>query len=251
MNNTILLSSPPKRIVCLVPSITELLVDLGLEDKIIGITKFCVEPVYIRNKCTIVGGTKKIKLNKIHELNPDFIIANKEENNENDIVELKKSFKIWISDVKTINDNNYLIKQLGDIFNKKTEAERIINLTDDLFENLNNKFNNKRVLYLIWKNPLMTVGNDTFIHEIISKIGLKNCIEETRYPTIDINKFKNIEFVFLSSEPYPFNENDLKEIQKDFPYSKIFLVDGTYFSWYGSRLSKSKEYFEKFITKLD
>lgn len=251
MNNSILLSTTPKRIVCLVPSITELLVDLNLEDKIIGITKFCIEPFYIRKKCTIVGGTKKLNLEKIKELNPDFIIANKEENSLEDIVELKKSFKIWISDVKTIEDNHYLIEQLGKIFKKEIEAERILTITNDIIKNLNNKIFNKKVLYLIWKNPFMTVGYDTFIHEIISKIGLNNCIKETRYPIIDLNNYKNVEFVFLSSEPYPFNENDLKEIQECFPDSKVFLVDGTYFSWYGSRISKSKEYFEKFIAILE
>lgn len=251
MNNSILLSSPPKRIVCLVPSITELLVDLNLEDKIIGITKFCVEPFYIRNKCTIVGGTKKIYLNKIKKLNPDFIIANKEENNENDIVELKKTFKVWISDIKTIDDNTYLIEQLGTIFDRENEAEGIITLTNDTFKNLKYYFNSKKVLYLIWKNPFMTVGKDTFIHEIMSKIGFKNCIEESRYPVIELKNYNNVDFVFLSSEPYPFKENDLKEIQIDFPNSKVFLVDGTYFSWYGSRISKSKQYFEEFITKLN
>lgn len=252
MNNTILLSSPPKRIVSLVPSISQLLVDLGLEKYIVGITKFCTEPIHLKTQCKIIGGTKNIHIDKIKELKPDFIIANKEENIENEILELKKFSKVWISNVKTLDDNFELISQLGNIFNKNFEADKIITKTKTTFNNLNfSKIKEKEVLYLIWKKPFMSVGKDTFIHHILSQIGLKNCIIENRYPVVNLEKHKKVDYVFLSSEPYPFTENDMIDLQFCFQNSKIVLVDGALFSWYGSRLSKSKGFFEKLITQLD
>jgi len=252
INNTILLSSIPKRIVSLVPSITELLVDLGLEKNLVGITKFCVEPIRLKTQCEIIGGTKNIHIDKIKELKPDFIIANKEENNEKDILELMKFSKVWISNIKTLNDNFQLISHLGNIFNKNFEANKIITKTKTTFNNLNfSKIKDKEVLYLIWKKPFMSVGTDTFIHEILTKIGLKNSIKENRYPVVNLENHKKVDFVFLSSEPYPFTTNDMIDLQFYFKNSKIVLVDGALFSWYGSRLSKSKGFFEKLITQLD
>ena len=126
MNNTILLSEIPKRIVSLVPSITELLVDLGLEEYIVGITKFCDEPNYLKNKIEIIGGTKNINVNKIKKLNPDFVLANKEENLENQINEIRNFSKVWVSNVKNLEENLDLILKLGEIFNKKSESEFLI-----------------------------------------------------------------------------------------------------------------------------
>ncbi len=252
MNNTILLSNIPKRIVSLVPSITELLVDLGLEDSIVGITKFCIEPKHLIDKCLIIGGTKNININKIKNLNPDIIIANKEENLENQVVELKKLSNVWVSNIKNVEDNLDLIKKIGQIFNKNTEAETLISNTELVLEILKNKkINNKKVIYLIWKNPYMSVGIDTFIHDIISKIGFKNAIESERYPIIELNNYKSADYILLSSEPYPFKNKDIIEIKKELNHPKIILVDGKPFSWYGSRLSKSIDYFENFIAKLE
>ena len=250
MNNTILLSNKPKRIVSLVPSITELLVDLGLENNLIGITKFCVEPSYLKSKIQIIGGTKNINLDKIRKLEPDFIIANKEENVESDILELKKFTNVWVSDIKTIDDNLNLINQLGLIFDKTNESINIINKTKSIFKT-GPFLKNKKVLYLIWKNPFMSIGKDTFIHDVLTKLGFENSIQDYRYPIVDLVNFQNIDFVFLSTEPYPFSEKDFFEIQNQLPKSKIKIVDGTYFSWYGSRMSKSSEYFDELISNLD
>ena len=250
MNNTILLSDTPKRIVSLVPSITELLVDLGLENNLIGITKFCVEPSYLKSKIQIIGGTKNLNIDKIRKLAPDFIIANKEENIENEILELKEFSKVWVSDVKTIDDNYHLINQLGYIFDKKKESVDLINRTQSIFNKTLN-FKNKKVLYLIWKNPYMSIGRDTFIHNILTQFGFENSIQVDRYPIVELEKFKDVDIVFLSTEPFPFSEKDISEIQGQLPKSEIRVVDGTYFSWYGSRISKSSDYFEQLITNLD
>jgi ABC-type Fe3+-hydroxamate transport system substrate-binding protein len=252
MNNTILLSETPKRIVSLVPSITELLVDLGLEENIVGITKFCEEPNYLKNKIEIIGGTKNININKIKNLNPDLIIANKEENLEKQIIELKKYSNVWVSNIKNLEENLDLILKLGEIFNKKSESESLIKKTKLAIKTLSNiKIKNNKSLYLIWKNPYMSVGIDTYIHDIITKIGLKNCILMNRYPLVELSNFKNVDYILLSSEPYPFKKKDIYQIRNELTDPKIILVDGKFFSWYGSRFSKSLDYLEEFISKLD
>lgn len=252
MNNTILLSEIPKRIVSLVPSITELLVDLGLEENIVGITKFCDEPNYLKNKIEIIGGTKNINIKKIKKINPDFVLANKEENLENQINEIRKFSNVWISNVKDTDDNIDLIQKLGEIFNLNSDAEILINKTKFALETLTNfRIKNKKVLYLIWKDPYMSIGIDTYINNILTKIGLENCILDNRYPIVELSNFKSVDYILLSSEPYPFKKKHIKEISKELTHPKILFVDGKFFSWYGSRLSKSIDYFEKFITNLE
>ena len=252
MNNTILLSEIPKRIVSLVPSITELLVDLGLREKIVGITKFCNQPSDLKKQYSTIGGTKNINIDKIKELKPDIVFANKEENVEHDVLEIKKFTNVWISDVKTVNDNFDLIKNIGDIFNKKELSKKIIHETKFIFDNLKiNNLKNKTVLYLIWKKPYMSVGIDTYIHDILTKIGLTNFITDKRYPIVEFKNLPEIDYIFLSSEPYPFDLKEKQEIERLKINSKVFLIDGTMFSWYGSRISKSSNYFQELITKLE
>jgi iron complex transport system substrate-binding protein len=252
LNNSILLSNVPKRIVSLVPSITELLVDLGLEENIVGITKFCEEPIYLKSKCQIIGGTKNVNILKIKSLNPEIVIANKEENIKEDINIIQNFTNVWISDVKNIKDNIDLIEKLGKLFDKEIRSKEIIFKINNIIHSLPlYKQKHNKVLYLIWKKPYMTVGKDTFISSIINMLGFENIITDIRYPIADLEKYKNADFVFLSSEPYPFSEKDKTELQSIFEKSKIFFVDGSYFSWYGSRFLKSIDYFKFLITNLD
>jgi ABC-type Fe3+-hydroxamate transport system substrate-binding protein len=252
LNNSILLDKVPKRIVCLVPSITELLVDLGLENDIVGITKFCIEPAYLKKQTILIGGTKNINIDKIVFLKPDLIIANKEENIEQDVNILKAQIPVYISDVKNLQDNLNLIKDLGAIFEKELVAQEIINKTIKIFEMIKSSITTPvKVLYLIWKNPYMTIGTDTYIYSILSTLGMINCVNDIRYPEVNLIDLEGYEVILLSSEPYPFNNSDKKEIATLKNNKRIFLVDGTYFSWYGSRLSKSKDYFKKLITNFN
>ena len=108
------------RIVSLVPSQTELLYDLGLEDNIVGITKFCVHPVHFKATKTIVGGTKNVKFDKIKALQPDIIICNKEENTKEIVEELSAICPVWVTDIYTIEDNLQMISDFGQLFNKRT-----------------------------------------------------------------------------------------------------------------------------------
>ena len=247
INNIIEFKSFPKRIISLVPSQSELLWDLGLRDELVGITKFCVHPKEMFKSVERIGGTKTLNLQKIKSLNPDLIIGNKEENDEKQIVELQKEFPVWMSDIYNLQDALFMIRTVGEIVDRAEEAIEITNRIYTSFNQL--KKMDKFVLYLIWNNPFMAAGKATFIGDMINKMGLKNVLldSKARYPQLTLNDIKelNPELIYLSSEPFPFGLKHIEELKSILPQSKIQLVDGEMFSWYGSRLLKSVRYFNQ------
>ena len=245
----------PKRIVSLVPSQTELLYDLGLEESIVGITKFCVHPYHLKATKKIVGGTKKVNYDKIRLLEPDIIICNKEENTKEIVEELQKICPVWVTDIYTIDDNFQMISDFGQLFDKRTEARKwndklTFALSD--FKKFTAAIPAKKVAYFIWKNPYMVAGSGTFIDELLRLNHFQNHFAtQERYPEIELEKLEqdeSLDLVLLSSEPYPFKTEDGYEIVRNTNNSKAILVDGEMFSWYGSRLLKALEYF-KFLHK--
>lgn len=243
-------SIPPKRIVSLVPSQTELLYYLGLDEEVIGITKFCVHPQQWFKSKTRIGGTKKVNVEKVKALQPDLIIGNKEENVKEQIDELEKIAPVWISDVNNFDDALEMIKTIGEIVNKKEKAQTLISQIETNFLRLTSMNYQLRTAYLIWRNPYMTIGGDTFINDMLKKCGLQNIFEnETRYPEITISQLQNAncQIVLLSSEPYPFKEVHLHEIQEQLTNAKVLMVDGEMFSWYGSRMLNAAQYFSELI----
>ena len=252
LNNTIELTDFPKRVISLVPSQSELLWDLGLREELVGITKFCVHPKEMFHSITRIGGTKTLNITKIRELQPDIIIGNKEENEHSQIIELQKEFKVWMSDIYTLNDSLAMIESLGELVNKKQKAKEIASTIKKSFDDL--KTVKKTVLYLIWKKPYMTAGNATFIGYLLNKMGLENCIvdENGRYPILTLEEIKalNPELIFLSSEPYPFKDKHIQEFKNELPNTVVKLVDGELFSWYGSRLIHSVAYFNELIHSI-
>lgn len=238
-----------KRIVSCVPSLTELLFDLGAGDRVVGRTKFCIHPSPAIYNIPVVGGTKDLKIDTIKSLNPDLIIGNKEENVKAQIHELSQNIPVWISDVSDFDDAIEMISLLSRILKSKDIGDK---LTTEL---LNRKSSwadsfpkeKSSVLYLIWQKPFMAAGGDTFIHSMLDIFGLKNCMaDRNRYPEISLELIKkmNPDYIFLSSEPYPFGQQHLSFFSALCPKSKILLVDGELFSWYGSRIKKSFLYFE-------
>lgn len=248
---------PPKRIVSLVPSQTEYLYDLGLGNRVVGITKFCVHPnEWFRSK-TRIGGTKTVAIDKVKALKPDLIIGNKEENTKSDIEQLENIAPTWMSDIFTLEDSFQMMLKIGRLVDLEDKSKEIVQAIKEAFDDLKaspklRSIQGKRVLYLIWKDPYMGAANQTFIHHLLTDIlGLENTLKmENRYPEItDISKI-NPDFIFLSSEPYPFKDKHLKEICKNSSNTKAFLVDGEYFSWYGSRLLNAPIYFQQLIAQL-
>ena len=233
------------KIVSLVPSITESLFDFGLTEKeVVGRTKFCIHPVEKIQNVEIIGGTKNLHLDKIRALKPDLIIANKEENDQHQVEKLMNDFKVWVTDIETLEDNKTFLTDLGKLLDKKEIVQNFNNKISTIFSGVK-VAQPKKVAYLIWQNPYMTVGSDTFIHEIIEKLGFENLSKnQTRYPEISVEEMKEADCVFLSTEPFPFKQNHVEEFQKLLPNTKIILVDGEAFSWYGTHLAQCAEYFK-------
>ena len=247
----------PKRIISLVPSQTELLFDLGLEESIVGITKFCVHPYHLKSTKTIVGGTKKVNYEKIKALKPDIVICNKEENTLEIVEELRKIVTVWITDIVTIQDNIQMIHDFGQIFNKRTQAQNLIDKTNFAYQDFQNFIKEKpiqKVAYFIWKNPYMVAGSETFVNELLKLSHFQNIyLDKGRYPEIKLENLRNDgdpDLIFLASEPYPFKEEDAFEIGRFTHHAKTIFVDGEMFSWYGSRLIKSFEYFKLLHSRI-
>lgn len=248
LGNTITFNYPPKRIVSIVPSQTELLFDLGLDDEVIGITKFCIHPIEKFASKTKIGGTKKLLIEKIRDLKPDLIIGNKEENTQSEVELLMQEFPVWMSDISNLEEAMLTITQIGGLVDRAPEAAYLNHLINAGFKDLQTlaveKNINQTVAYLIWKDPYMFAGKNTFIDDILRKIGLNNVIQQSRYPEIELSKLQNAncQLVFLSSEPYPFKQKHIEEIELILPNAKVMLVDGEMFCWYGSRLVKAVNY---------
>jgi ABC-type Fe3+-hydroxamate transport system substrate-binding protein len=231
----------PQKIVSLVPSLTELLFDLGLDDQIIGRTRFCIHPKGKVDQVEIMGGTKNPRIDKIRKAKPDLIIANREENRKEDVDNLQKDFEVMVSDIKTIEDALFTIHDIGNRCGAKKVAEELISAIRKEYHNAPDE-PQLSVAYMIWRDPWMSVGADTYIHSVLNHWNLKNVFsDQTRYPktTLEDLSNKNPDIILLSSEPYPFKEKHIKQVETACPDSRILLVDGEWFSWYGSRMLPS------------
>lgn len=246
--NTINLDHLPKRIVSLVPSQTELLYALGLEAEVVGITKFCVHPDHWFRTKKRIGGTKNIHIDQVLSLKPDLVIAGKEENVPEQVYALAAQVPVWTSDIANLEDALAMIREIGHLTGKNREALNICGNIDSGFSRLKKISPPVSAVYLIWKDPYMTAGGDTFIHDMMERCGLRNQFASSkRYPATTIAGLKEMgcQMVLLSSEPYPFGEKEMAELKMFLPDANIELVNGEYFSWYGSRLQKAPEYFEQ------
>ncbi|HRD59059.1 MAG TPA: helical backbone metal receptor [Ferruginibacter sp.] len=234
-----------KRIISLVPSITELLHYFQLNNEVVGITKFCIHPNdWFRNKIRI-GGTKNIDIQKIKNLHPDLIICNKEENVREQIAQLENKFEILLTDVNNLSEALSTISAIGNICNKTTESNSLIQSIENEFSKLPKVKHVLKTAYLIWKDPIMTIGGDTFINDILQRAGFENIFyNKQRYPSITLETLrqKKTELLLLSSEPYPFVEKHKTWFKQNLPNTNVVLVNGEMFSWYGSRLLHTAEY---------
>jgi len=217
---------------------------------VVGRTKFCIHPQDKIKNVPIIGGTKNINIEKIKALQPDLILANKEENVKDQVEALMDDHKVMVTNIDTIEDNYYLLKNLGKLFGKEDRAQ-LFNLK--IYDVLNQaKLESPvKAAYLIWKNPYMTIGSDTFIHRILSETGFENIFKDkTRYPQITTEDLVEADVIMLSSEPFPFKEKHIEELQIFYPDKKIMIVDGEAFSWYGTHIAKCENYFKKLLTEI-
>jgi ABC-type Fe3+-hydroxamate transport system substrate-binding protein len=250
MGRSVEVPFPPKRIISLVPSQTELLHYMGLENAVIGITKFCIYPTEWFKTKIRVGGTKQLKINEILALKPDLVIGNKEENTKEDIEQLEKNgISVWMSDINSFDEALEMIYQIGVLCGKESQAADLVRQIKIGFEEILQIGKGRSVLYFIWDEPTFVVGKNTFIDSVLTKIGFVNHCNLNRYPEITELKNPNPDLVFLSSEPFPYTEQHLDKYQKLFPKAKVQLVDGEMCSWYGSRMLASVGYFSTVLKK--
>ena len=252
LGKNIQLDNPPAKIVSLVPSITELLFELGLEDLLYGRTKFCIYPKDRVEKVETIGGVMGLDYRKIQKIQPDLIIGSKEENGMNEINEINKEYPVWVSNVTNLEDATEMIRSIGKICSISEKAEKTIKTIREEFEKLNEIPEGViKGTYLVWKNPLYTINKNTFIHDMLRRSGIENVFadKEKAYPKIQEKEIqeKKPDYIFLPSEPYNFTEKDAKEFRKKFPNSEIRQVNGEYFSWYGSHLLNAPSYFKQIL----
>ncbi|GAO45567.1 putative ABC transporter substrate-binding protein [Flavihumibacter petaseus NBRC 106054] len=230
-----------------------MLYTLGLGDRVIGITKFCIYPSEWYHSRSRVGGTKDVRIERVQALQPDLIIANKEENSREQVLALSKQFRVWVTDVTDLPSALNMIAVLGKLTGTGTAADALALTIASRFAAIRPCTPSLRVAYLIWKNPYMTIGNDTFIHDMLNRMGMTNVFgSKTRYPKTSVDELieKAPDLIMLSSEPYRFGQKDLAEWSKLLPTAKTILVNGEFFSWYGSRLLLSPGYFTELLTTI-
>lgn len=220
------------------PSLTELLFDLGLGERLAGRTRFCIHPEKKVEGIPIVGGTKNPRLDKILEIKPDLVIANREENRKEDVEELGRSLNVMVTEVNTIEDALVTIYEIGKRCGAAAETGSII-------EKIRSELNDvpdeppQSAAYFIWRDPWMTVGHDTYIHSVLTHWNMVNVYgDKSRYPKTSLKDLakKAPELILLSSEPYPFKEKHREEVEAACTDSRVLMVDGEWFSWYGSRM---------------
>ncbi len=240
------------RIISLVPSLTELLFDLGLSDKIIGRTRFCIHPFGQVSNVSIIGGTKNPNIEKIRDLKPDLVIANKEENRKEDVELIREFCEVLVTEIDTVADAAKWMHKIGIKLGRAHESETIFGQIIKIIPTLSS-LESISTAYFIWKDPWMTVGHDTYIHDVMKLFGLENVFgDKTRYPETTLVELSEIKprLVLLSSEPYPFKEKHIQELKLVLPDSNIELIDGEWFSWYGSRMVPSFKKLKSWREKL-
>jgi len=248
------LDHPPRRIVSLVPSQTELLAHLDLANEVVGITRFCERPEHWRSEKTIVGGTKEVDINTVRDLAPDLILANHEENTAEDVAALDDIAPVFVTEVKTVEEALQMIRTVGTLTDTSDQTSTLAGKIISRFDALPD-FAPLRAVYLIWREPYMTVGADTFIHDVMDWGGFENVYgDQTRYPEVSIDELatQDVDVVLCSSEPFPFHQKDkfTADLEEALPDTPVEVVDGQPFSWYGSRLLDTPSYLSDLRERL-
>ena len=245
MGRTVRLTEPPRRIVSLVPSLTELLFDLGLGDEIVGVTDYCSRPTEQTSSRTRVGGPKDFRVSDVLALRPELVIGSREENDPERIRRLEERVPVWLSDVTTVEGALEMIGRVGALTGRAHTADDLIEEIAAGLERLK-PLPPLRTAYLIWKDPWMAAGGGTFIDAMLRTSGLTNHFgERARYPRITLDELRGSQVVLLPSEPYPFSREDVGIIERSGVTGRVSTVDGALFSWYGSRMRYAPAGFEE------
>lgn len=242
----------PQRIISLCPSQTATLYDLGLGDRVVGLTHFCIHPQKEVDKAVKVGGTKQLKMERVHELKPDLIIAEKEENTKEMVEALDSDYPVYVTEVRDLKSSLKMIRDLGDITGQLEAGNALASEVEVAFKQVLPLTPELKCLYFIWRKPWMVAGQGTFIDSVLKLSGLSNMVDGDRYPELSLDEIAKIapDVVLLSSEPFPFAEKHILELSEVLPNTSFYLVDGEMFSWYGSRMRLAPAYLNNFLPKL-
>lgn len=250
----VVIPHPPQRIISLCPSLTETLIELGLTDRVVGRTKFCIHPAAALADIKRVGGTKEVNEAVIAELNPDLIIAEKEENTKEMVASLSAHYPVFVTDVVDVPSALTMISDVGQITGTENLATQMVQEITTGFTEIPHLSEPLSVAYLIWRNPWMTAGHSNYINALLDQLGFRNVFadRESRYPEVtDADLIAmNPKIVLLSSEPFPFKDKHLAEIQAFLPGAHVLLVDGEMFSWYGVRMKAAAGYLAKLVSTI-
>ncbi len=248
------------RIVSLVPSITELLFDLGLGGRVVGRTAFCVHPEGRIERVPSVGGTKTVKLDRLRELDPTHVIVNIDETRKEVADEIAATVcEVVVTHPIEPRDNIALYRLMGGLFGRPREAEALCARFEDALESLLRSAEvlpGRSVLYLIWRKPWMTVSRDTYIARTLSLVRWQTVGDDTgvRYPAVDITPglLERTDVVLFGSEPYPFTATHMEAFAGAYPCQGVRLaaIDAQMVSWYGSRAIPGLRYLEDFAARL-
>jgi len=238
LNRKIEINNNLNNIISLVPSLTELLFFLKMDEQVKGITNFCVHPSDKLSDKVIVGSPLHVDYEKIEQINPDIIIAGKSENNKNNIEKIAEKYPVWVSDVRSIEDACKMIEKIGMICNQSDLSYNITKNISVGFDSLADKTKIK-VCYLVWEKPFMVAGNNNYINDILKKTGLINVFEHKEgYAKVTAKEMQECQadFVLLPSEPYKFDNSHISTYKNLINKATVLLVDGQLFSWYGNRM---------------
>ena len=246
------ISQPARRIVCLVPSITETLFALGAGERLVGITDYCIHPEnQVRSKAK-VGGTKNFLVNKVIELDPDLVIANAEENRKHQVDKLEEAgLSVFVTFPKSIDGCLKMIADMASLTGTERAARMILSSIEEARTDALRRGSDQpcRVLCPIWKNPYMTINQDTFVNSVIRNSGGRNIFEDSadRYPEFSLSEAaaRRPDVILLPTEPYHFGEADtadFHEMGTGIPAihnRRIHIVEGELLSWYGPRSARA------------
>lgn len=248
------------RIVSLVPSLTELLFDLGLGGEVVGRTRYCVHPQPAVEAVPAVGGTKKVNRSRLLDLRPTHLLVNMDENPRELVESLAGSIPhVIVTHPNAPGDNPALFRLLGHIFQREAEAESLCERFAAALGRLRGaaaELPPRQVLYLIWKAPWMTVSRDTYIARTLALVGWQTLGDDPaiRYPVLELDArlLAGAELVLFASEPYAFGERDLEEFRAEHPLcgARLMRIDAEMVSWYGSRAIRGLDYLAKLARRV-
>ena len=244
---------PPRRVVCLCPSLTETLFALGLDETIVGRTWYCIHPAGRVQDVATVGGTQDVDLERVRALGPDLVIAAKEENPEKTVLALAETLPVFVFDVTDYQSALRAVMNLGELTDRAARAEALVRDIREAFAELR-PHDRHTVAYLVWASPYMAAGRGTYIHALLEKCGLENVYVKLagRYPEASVESLRELrpQFNFLSSEPFHFDDSHVARLATQVPAARLIRVDGEMFAWYGSRMLLAAEYLRQLIGEL-